>query len=62
VLDAENDQFLRGQPQRVFDALTCPKELIRFREDEGAGEHCQQGAAFLWHQRAFDWLDTVLAR
>jgi hypothetical protein len=54
VLDAENDQFLRGQPQRVFDALTCPKELIRFREDEGAGEHCQQ--------RAFDWLDTVLAR
>jgi len=60
VLDAENDQFFAGQPQRVFDELTCKKELILFREDEGAGEHCQEGALFLFHQRTFDWLDTVL--
>lgn len=32
-----------------------------FREDEGAGEHCHEGAMFLFHQRAFDWLDTLLA-
>ena len=62
VLDAENDQFFRGQPQRVFDELTCEKELILFREDEGAGEHCHEGALFLFHQRTFDWLDTVLDR
>jgi len=61
VLDAENDQFFAGQPQRVFDELTCEKKLILFREDEGAGEHCQEGALFLFHQRTFDWLDTVLA-
>ncbi|WP_405166419.1 alpha/beta fold hydrolase [Nocardia sp. NBC_01499] len=61
VLDAENDQFFTGQPQRIFDALTCPKELITFREDEGGGEHCHEGAVALWHQRTFDWLDTVLA-
>lgn len=60
VLDAENDQFFKGQPQRVFDELTCPKELITFREDEGAGEHCQEGALFLFHQRTFDRLDTLL--
>ena len=62
VLDAENDQFFAGQPQRVLDELTCEKELILFREDEGAGEHCHEGALFLFHQRTFDWLDTVLAR
>jgi pimeloyl-ACP methyl ester carboxylesterase len=61
VLDAENDQFFKGQPQRLFDELTCQKELISFREDEGAGEHCHEGALSLFHQRAFDWLDTVLA-
>jgi pimeloyl-ACP methyl ester carboxylesterase len=60
VLDAENDQFFKGQPRRLFDELTCKKELIFFREDEGAGEHCHEGALSLWHQRAFDWLDTVL--
>jgi hypothetical protein len=60
VLEAENDQFFAGQPQRVYDALTCPKELIAFREDEGGGEHCHVGAQALFHQRTFDWLDTVL--
>ncbi|WP_433509202.1 alpha/beta hydrolase family protein [Nonomuraea sp. CA-143628] len=61
VLDAENDQFFKGQPQRLFDELTCQKELISFREDEGAGEHCHEGALSLFHQRTFDWLDTLLA-
>lgn len=60
VLDAENDQFFAGQPQRIFDALTCPKELILFRENEGGGEHCHEGAVALFHQSTFDWLDTVL--
>ncbi|MCM3848508.1 alpha/beta fold hydrolase [Pseudonocardia sp. DR1-2] len=62
VLEAENDQFFRGQPQRVYDELTSVKELIVFREDEGGGEHCHEGALFLFHQRTFDWLDTVLGR
>jgi pimeloyl-ACP methyl ester carboxylesterase len=61
VLDAENDQFFKGQPRRLFDELTCRKELITFREDEGAGEHCHEGAMFLFHQRTFDWLDTLFA-
>ena len=60
VLEAENDQFFAGQPQLIYDAMTCEKKLITFREDEGGGEHCQAGAAALVHQRVFDWLDTVL--
>ncbi|WP_369244399.1 alpha/beta hydrolase family protein [Streptomyces sp. R41] len=61
VLDALNDVFFKGQPPRLLDQLTCQKELISFREDEGAGEHCHEGAIYLFHQRTFDWLDTVLA-
>jgi pimeloyl-ACP methyl ester carboxylesterase len=60
VLDPENDQFFRGEPRRIFDALHCPKELITFSAAEGAGEHCQEGAALLTEQRVFDRLDTLL--
>jgi alpha-beta hydrolase superfamily lysophospholipase len=61
VLEAEQDQFFAGQPQRLMDELTCRRELIFFREDEGGGEHCHEGALALFHQRTFDWVDTVLA-
>jgi pimeloyl-ACP methyl ester carboxylesterase len=62
VLDAENDQFFKGQPERLYDALTCSKDIIVFPEAEGSGEHCQDGAITTFHQRTFDWLDTVLAQ
>ncbi|MET3806664.1 pimeloyl-ACP methyl ester carboxylesterase [Nakamurella sp. UYEF19] len=60
VLDAENDQFFRGQPDQVYAELSCPKRLIRFAEADGGGEHCHAGAAALWHRQAFDWLDATL--
>jgi hypothetical protein len=30
-------------------------------ENEGGGEHCHECAVSVFHQRTFDWLDTVLA-
>jgi alpha-beta hydrolase superfamily lysophospholipase len=60
VLDPENDQFFRGEPRRIFDALRCPKQLITFSAAEGAGEHCQEGAGLLTEQRVFDRLDALL--
>jgi dienelactone hydrolase len=62
VLEAENDQFFKGQPQQVYDELTCPKDLYFFAEADGGGEHCHEGALALWHQRAFDWLDNTFNR
>jgi pimeloyl-ACP methyl ester carboxylesterase len=59
VLDPENDQFFRGEPRRIFDALRCLKELITFTA-EGAGEHCEEGAGLLTEQRVFDRLDALL--
>ena len=60
VCDAEGDIFFRGQPQQFYDHLTCPKTLMRFTEDEGAGAHCQVGAARLSFARMYDWLDGTL--
>ncbi|HUH72631.1 MAG TPA: alpha/beta hydrolase [Mycobacterium sp.] len=60
VCDAENDQFLKGQPHMLYEALRCPKTLLTFTAAEGAGEHCHEGALTLFHQRMFDWLDDTL--
>jgi dienelactone hydrolase len=60
VCEAENDQFFRGQPEEIFEALTCHKTYARFTAEDAAEEHCHVGAARLMNQRLFDWLDDVL--
>ncbi len=62
VLDSENDGMVSGQALVLFDSLSCPKEYYLFREDEGADEHCQMGAAFVSSDLIFSWLDRVLDR
>ncbi len=61
VLNAENDQFLKGQPQAIYAQLQAPKKLVTFTEAEGAGEHCHMGAMSLAHQTIFDWLGDTLS-
>ncbi|WP_268927878.1 hypothetical protein [Nakamurella leprariae] len=39
-----------------------PKEYILFTNAEGAGEHDEGGAAVLWAQRIYDWLDETMGR
>ena len=60
VCEAEKDQFFAGQPKMLYDALTCPKTLLRFTAEDGAEEHCQVGALLLYNHRVFEWLDTTL--
>lgn len=61
VLDAENDQFFKGEPQRVAEALVnAETTLVSLREADGAGEHCHMGAMSRVHQVIFDWLNAVL--
>lgn len=59
VIDSESDDGFPGQPEELYDKLTCTKEFVLFTDEEGAGEHCQMGAQLLSHQRIFDWLDQV---
>ncbi len=57
---AENDS-LSWNAELIYDRLTSQKELVRFYDAEGAGDHCETKARSLFHQRAFDWLDETLA-
>ncbi|MET0455216.1 MAG: alpha/beta fold hydrolase [Mycobacterium sp.] len=63
VLDADNDQFLHGQPQKAAEAMVnSAVTLVTLAESEGAGEHCHMGAMSRVHQTIFDWLDNQLAQ
>jgi pimeloyl-ACP methyl ester carboxylesterase len=57
---AESDP-LSWNAERIYDRLTSQKELVRFYDAEGAGDHCEVKTRPLFHQRAFDWLDETLA-
>jgi pimeloyl-ACP methyl ester carboxylesterase len=63
VLDPDNDQFLRGEPQRAADAMiNADTTVVTLKESEGAGEHCHAGAMSRLHQTIFDWLDRQSGR
>ena len=61
LCNADADVISASAPQ-LAAALRCPHEFRTFTADEGAGDHCEAGARTLFHARAFDWLDGVLAR
>ncbi|MEU6298569.1 alpha/beta hydrolase family protein [Streptomyces erythrochromogenes] len=61
VCDAEEDMFFKGQPEQLYDHLTCPKTFMAFTTEEGAGAHCHPGAMRLSIARIYDWLDDTLA-
>jgi len=60
IADPENEQFWPGQSQEVYDALVCPKTIVRFTAEEGANWHCEPKGRSLYDQRMFDWLATVM--
>lgn len=60
VCDNETDTISTEQGQRLYDALRCPKEFVRFTAAEGAEGHCEGMAAVVFYERAFDWLDSTL--
>jgi alpha-beta hydrolase superfamily lysophospholipase len=62
ILDAEEDQFLKGQPQALADAMTAPTTLVHLTSAEGAGEHCHVGSLARTNQVIFDWLDSTLQK
>ncbi|MFD9701714.1 alpha/beta hydrolase family protein [Lentzea sp. NPDC059081] len=61
VCSAEDDGFFHGQPERLYEHLTCPKTLIEFTDELGAAAHCHTGAQRLAYARVYDWLDDTFA-
>ena len=60
VCEAEGDHFFPGQPRMLYEALTCPKTLMRFTAEDGADAHCHFGALLLFNHCVFEWLDATL--
>jgi len=57
---AQNDS-LSTAATAFYDALTCPKTLLTFSADRGAGDHCELMNRSLLNRRVLDWLDDVFA-
>ena len=45
--------------QRLHDALTCRKTIVRFTAAEGAGDHCEMMNRSALSRTALDWLDET---
>lgn len=58
---AEADPLSASAPS-FFDALRCPKTLLRFTTAEGAGGHVEMMNRSLLNRRALDWLDDQFKR
>ena len=56
VVDGACDSLMPGQSKILFDRLAGPKTWMPFTADEGAGLHCQAGAAALSNERVLHWL------
>ncbi len=55
---AGSDPLAAGTPV-FFESLVCPKTLIAFNANEGAGGHCEATNRTLLNQRILDWLDEL---
>jgi len=60
VVDSEGDIFMKGQPQKVYDQLKCPKTLLKLSPETTAQAHCQMGAIMISNESIFAWLDKTL--
>jgi hypothetical protein len=56
----EGEEFFPGQAQKLYDALHCPKMIVRFTNEQGAGQHCEVAAPGYRDFCIYNWLDEVL--
>ncbi|MFC1576208.1 alpha/beta hydrolase family protein [Candidatus Omnitrophota bacterium] len=60
VINSEADMFFKGQPEKLYKELDCPKDYITFTKKEAAEAHCQVGAVAISNEVVFNWLDKVM--
>jgi pimeloyl-ACP methyl ester carboxylesterase len=59
VCAAPDDFAFKGQPEALYEHLTCEKTFMTFTAAEGADAHCQSGAQRLALARIADWLERT---
>jgi hypothetical protein len=57
----EGEQFFPSQPQKLYDALNCPKTMVQFTREQGAEQHCEVAAPGYRDFCIYNWLDEILA-
>ncbi|EXJ87165.1 hypothetical protein A1O3_04124 [Capronia epimyces CBS 606.96] len=62
VGEASEDQFTKGQPEQVRDALGDKATYVRLTAEDAAGYHCHEGAAVLMNQRVLDWFGDIISK
>ena len=60
VCATEGDD-LSANAETFADQLVCPHVYVRFTAAEGVTGHCEMSGRSVFHRRAYDWLDGVLA-
>ncbi len=61
ITDPESEQFFPGDSHKLYEALRCPKKLVRFTREQGADQHCEAAAPGLRDYVIYNWLDETLA-
>jgi hypothetical protein len=61
ITDPEGEQFFPGQARKLYDALECPKAIVRFTREQGADQHCEVAAPGYRDFCIYNWLDETLA-
>jgi len=61
IMDGTAEDATPGESQRLYDALTAPKHLMRFDASTASQVHCQGGNQLLAQAWLFNWLDEQVA-
>jgi hypothetical protein len=61
VLAGATDIFLKGQPEKLMEHLTCETTFIMFTEEQAVDAHVQVGAMRFTIAGIGDWLDATFA-
>ena len=60
-MEADDEQFVPGQAQKLYDQLTTRKKLLKFTVAEGGQFHCEPMAPQLRNELMFNWLEDTLS-
>jgi hypothetical protein len=60
VCDAEDEQFFKGQPLMLKEALGERGHMALFTKKEAAACHCQVGASVYLNQVVLEWFKGVV--
>jgi hypothetical protein len=50
-----------GNAETFAAKLQCRTQYVRFTSADGVTGHCEMTGRTVFHRRAYDWLDDVLA-